>query len=191
MKYVLATLGILAVVGFMIVSTFVGTYNRLIKLQTDVDTQYAQIETQLQRRFDLIPSLVGAVKGTLKQEQKVFGDIAAARTQYAGAPSKSQEKLDAANNFESAIGRLLVIMENYPVLQSNSTVKDLMVQLEGSENRISVARQRYNETARDYNRARRVFPTNFIANLMGLQDAPFFDAVEGAEVAPTVDLTVE
>ncbi|HHH14119.1 MAG TPA: LemA family protein, partial [candidate division WWE3 bacterium] len=119
-------------------------YNSLVRLQEEVNNQWAQVETQYQRRYDLIPNLVETVKGVAGQEQKVFGDIAEARTRYAGAQNP-QERVDAANQLETALGRLLVIVENYPQLKSSESFNTLMAQLEGTENRISVERKRYNE----------------------------------------------
>ena len=182
-------IGGIALVIFLLFSWVTGTYNSLVKEKVAVQTQQAQIETQLQRRFDLVPNLVNSVKGALTQEQKVFGDIAQARTRYAGAPSGSPEKLQAANQFESALGRLLVIMENYPELKSIQAVQDLMVQLEGTENRISVARQRYNEAVQTYNQHIQIFPSNILAGMFGFQPMPLFQGVAGSDQPPKVDLS--
>jgi LemA protein len=114
-----------------------GAYNRLVQLNAGVDTQWAQVETQYQRRFDIIPNLVESTKGVLTQEQEVFGMIAQARQNYAGAQTPD-ERAEAAGALESSLGRLLVIIENYPQLQSNQTVRALMDELAGTENRISV-----------------------------------------------------
>lgn len=187
MKYFLITLGIIVVIGLMIFSWIAGSYNTLVTLRNEGQTQQAQIETQLQRRFDLVPNLVATVKGGMLQEQVVFKAIADARTRYAGAKSGTPDKLEAASEYQSAIARLLVIMENYPQLRSLDTVQDLMVQLEGTENRISVARQRYNESVRDYNHARQTFPTNIIAGMFNFEVLPLFESVGGAEKAPKVD----
>ena len=162
-------------------------YNGLITLSEGVDSQWAQVETQYQRRFDLIPNLVESVKGILKQEQQVFSDIAEARTKYAGAGTVS-EKVAAANQVESAFGRLLAIMENYPQLRSVEAVQALMVQLEGTENRISVERKRYNDAVRDFNVRVRRFPANLFASLFGFSEKVYFEAAEGAETAPGVQL---
>src|SRR5947209_19083576 len=138
MKYFLITLGIIGFIILMFLSWIIGSYNHLVQLHIEAQTLQAQIETQLQRRFDLVPNLVGAVKGAMSQEQAVFKAIANARTQYAGAKPGTPDKIAAASNYESAIGRLLVVMENYPELKSINTVQDLMTELEGTENRISV-----------------------------------------------------
>jgi LemA protein len=182
-------LAIIVFIALSIGGWVVGKYNGLITLRVDTQTQQGQIETQLQRRFDLVPNLVSSVKGAMAQEQAVFKAIADARTKYAGVPAGSSDKLAAGQQYESAIARLLVVMENYPELKSIPVVQDLMTQLEGSENRISVARQRYNESSQTYNRTLQSFPTNIIGGMFGFRDAVFFKGVEGSQVAPTVDFT--
>lgn len=162
-------------------------YNRFVRLGTAVDNQWAQVETQYQRRFDLIPNLVASVQGVLKQEQKVFGDLAQARTQYSGAKSV-QEKVAAVNNVESALSRLLVIMENYPQLRSVEAINNLMTQLEGTENRIGTERKRFNDSVATLNAATKVFPSSIIASLFGFEARAYFESVEGAENAPKVEL---
>lgn len=179
----------LVVVG-LIVLWVIGFYNSTIRLNEEVDNQWAQVETQYQRRFDLIPNLVNAVKGAMGQEQEVFGQIAEARTKYAGAASVD-EKVAATNQVESALSRLLVIMENYPQLKSIDTVTGLMTQLEGTENRISVERKRFNDMVKNYNVKIKTFPANMLAGMMGFDVRAFFEAVEEAATAPTVDLTTE
>lgn len=188
MKVALAVFGVLAFLGLVVGLNILGTYNDLIKRNEVVSTNWAQVETQYQRRFDLIPNLVNATKGFLRQEQKVFGDIAEARTRYAGTAAGSDERVRATNGLESALSRLLVIIENYPVLQSNQTVRELMDELSGTENRISVSRQRYNEVVRDYNVRVKTFPANLIAGLFGFEEKPFFESEEGSEKAPNVNL---
>lgn len=179
------------VVLFIGVSWVIGSYNNLVTLNETVDTKWSDVETNYQRRYDLIPNLVNATKGYLQQEQKVFGDIAEARTRYARAPAGSQEKVEAMSGLEGAIGRLLVIIENYPQLKSNETVRGLMDELAGTENRISVARQRYNETVKQYNITIRRFPSSIIAGIFNFEKKPLYEAEEGADKAPTVDLTTQ
>ncbi|MDO8569721.1 MAG: LemA family protein [bacterium] len=182
-KSVLIIIGVLAVIviwGF-------SSYNSLISLNEAVDAQWAKVETQYQRRFDLIPNLVNSVKGILTQEQKIFGDIAEARTRYSGATSPN-DKAVAASQVESAFARLLVIMENYPQLQSSGNIRDLMTQLEGTENRISVERTRFNDMIRDYNISVKRFPKNILASLLGFGERAYFESVNGAETAPKVEL---
>jgi len=179
----------LVAVIVIIVLWVVGFYNSIINLSESVDNQWAQVETQYQRRFDLIPNLVASVKGVLTQEQTVFGDIADARTRYAGAATVN-EKAEAATQVESALSRLLVIMENYPVLKSNETVQSLMVELEGTENRISVERKRFNDSVKVYNVRIKTFPSNLLAKMFNFDERNFFEAVEGSEQAPAVDLNL-
>jgi LemA protein len=161
-------------------------YNGLVTKRESVDNQWAQVGTQYQRRFDLIPNLVESVKGAMAQEQKVFDDLAQARTRYAGVSSVN-DKAEAATQVESALGRLLVIMENYPQLKSIETVQTLMAQLEGTENRVSVERKRFNDEVRDYNVMTKRFPTSIIAGLFGFDDRKYFEAAAGTENAPQVN----
>lgn len=179
-------LGILLVIGLMIFGWITSTYNSFVTKEQAVDAQWSQVENQFQRRYDLIPNLVESVKGGMKQEQKVFGDIAQARTRYAGATT-TNEKVAAAGELDGALSRLLVIMENYPQLKSIDTVNTLMTQLEGTENRISVERKRYNDMAREYNTTIKSFPGNILAGMFGKVAKPYFEATAGAEVAPKVN----
>ena len=160
-------------------------YNSLVTAKEQVSSQWAQVETQYQRRFDLIPNLVESVKGIMVQEKEVFGLIADARTKYSGAQTLS-DKVAATNQVESALSRLLVVMENYPELKSSENVNNLMVQLEGTENRISVERGRFNEVVKTYNLGVKRFPKNIIAGLFGFKAEPYFEAVENAETPPQV-----
>lgn len=185
-------IGALLLLVVVVFSIVIGLRNKLVVMEEDVNNQWAQVEVQYQRRFDLIPNLVSSVTGYMEQEQKVFGDIAEARTRYAGAASGSSEKVDAANDIESALGRLLVVMENYPELKSDQTVLDLMAQLEGTENRISVERRRYNDNVTDFNKTIRVFPNNLINDLfLHFDEKERFESVEGSEFAPEVDLSTD
>ncbi|KND48756.1 MAG: LemA protein [Parcubacteria bacterium C7867-005] len=163
------------------------SYNSLVSLNEGADAQWAKVETQYQRRVDLIPNLVSSVKGILTQEQTIFSDIAEARTKYGGA-TDTESKVEAANQIESSLSRLLVIMENYPQLQSSTNVRDLMTGLEGTENRISVERTRYNDYIRDYNLATKRFPKSLIAASFGFDERSYFEAERGAETAPVVNL---
>lgn len=161
------------------------TYNSLITLNITADTQWKQVEVDYQRRFDLIPNLVESVKGIMKQENEIFTAIADARTKYAGA-STPDAKAAAAGQVESALGRLLVITENYPQLKSSDTVVTLMSQLEGTENRITVARIRFNDTVKDYNLQVSRFPGSLVASMFGFSSRTYFEATKGSEVAPAV-----
>ena len=175
-------IGVVVVVAlYLLVS-----YNGLISLNERADGQWAQVETQYQRRFDLIPNLVSSVQGIFNQEQEIFTAIADARTRYAGAGTPD-ERAAAATQVESALGRLLVIVENYPLLQSSTNIRDLMSQLEGTENRVSVERGRFNEAVRDYNLSIKRFPRNLVAGMFGFDERAYFESAEGAEEAPTVE----
>lgn len=182
-KGLIILLALVVVLGLWVYSG----YNKLIGLNESADSQWAQVETQYQRRLDLIPNLVNSVKGAMKQEEKIFGAIAAARTAY-GSATTPNEKAAAASQVESSFGRLLAIMENYPQLASIQTVRDLMAQLEGTENRVSVERKRYNDTILAYNTTIKRFPTNILASITGFGSRTYFQAAEGADVAPTVNL---
>lgn len=163
-----------------------GIYNKMVTGSEGVDNMWAQVETQYQRRFDLIPNLVNSVKGAMAQEQKVFGDLAEARTRYSGATTVNA-KAEAATQVESALGRLLVIMENYPQLKSVETVQTLMAQLEGTENRISVERKRFNDAARDFNVMVKRVPAKWFASIYGFSEKAYFESAAGAENAPAVN----
>jgi len=187
-KGILGVIIALVVIAGLLVMPLIGSYNNLVTLSENADQQWANVETVLQRRYDLIPNLVESVKGAMAQEQEVFGQIADARAAMAGA-STVDEQVEASNQLEGALGRLLVVMENYPELRSNENVTRLMDELAGTENRISVERGRYNEIVADYNRKIKRFPTVIIAGMMGFDERAYFEAADGAETAPKVDLT--
>src|SRR3989338_1907127 len=175
------------IIGVIVVVLFYGwtTYNGLVTASVGIDGQWAQVETQYQRRFDLIPNLVESVKGIMIQEQTVFTAIAEARTKYSGAMTVD-EKARAAGQVESALGRLLVITENYPQLKSSETVQTIMSQLEGTENRVSVERKRFNDAVASYNLKTKRFPSNILASLFGFSERAYLEAADGAENAPQV-----
>lgn len=183
----LIPVAIVVAVILVIVLPLIGTYNSLVGQEAKVDQSFADLDAQLQRRNDLIPNLVNAVRGVLRQEQAVFGEIARARTQYAGARTVT-EKAEASGQVESALARLLAIFENYPQLRSNENVRDLQVQLEGTENRINQARRDYNGTVTTYNVQIRRFPRSIIAGMFGFDRKPLFEAGPGARENPRVDL---
>lgn len=162
------------------------TYNSLVAERESVSGHWAQVESQYQRRFDLIPNLVEAVKGSMKQETAVFTAIADARTHYAGAQNIG-DKAAAASELDSAFSRLLVVMEQYPQLKSIDTVTTLMSQLEGTENRIAVERQRFNNEAQIYNVQIKTFPTSVVASFGGFTPVDYTKAQAGAEAAPKVN----
>jgi len=166
---------------------FWGSYNKLVTKSEQVDNAWAQVETQYQRRYDLIPNLVSSVKGVLTQEQTVFGELARARENYSGAKTVG-EKVAATSEVEGALSRLLVIVEAYPDLKSNETVQTLMAQLEGTENRVSVERARFNEVIKDYNLSIKRFPTNILARMYGFFEKSYFESALEAVNAPQVNL---
>ena len=176
-------LGIVIVLGGW-VATF---YNSAIRLDQEVSNQWAKVETQYQRRFDLVPNLEAATKGALKQEKEVFGAIADARTRYGSAKSV-EERVTAANQLEGALSRLLVVVENYPQLNSTGVVRDLMAQLEGTENRISVERSRYNDAVTTYDKHILVFPGSALNAFFKFAPRSRFEAQAGAATAPKINL---
>jgi LemA protein len=168
------------------------SYNRFVGQEEAIKTQWAQVENQLQRRNDLIPNLVETVKGYAQQERDVFGQIADARAKMSGAQSAApgvptEQKIQAANEQSAALGRLLVVVENYPQLRSNESFNRLMDELSGTENRITVERMRYNERVQEYNVSRRSFPSNVTASIFGFKEYPLFNAPPEAERVPKVD----
>ncbi len=175
------------VVGVAIVILLWGVskYNTFVRQGEQITAQWAQVENQYQRRFDLIPNIVETVKGVAKQEQTVFSAIAEARTRYSGAGTPDQ-KAQAATQVESALGRLLVIAENYPVLQSSQAYRDLIISLEGTENRISVERMKYNDLVRVFDTNVKTFPTSVVAKIFGVTEHAYFDVPTSAQTAPKV-----
>jgi len=163
------------------------SYNTFVTQEEAIKQQFAEIQNQLQRRNDLIPNLVATVQGTAKQERDVFGQIAESRAKLAGATTP-QQTIEAANQQSVALGRLIAIAENYPELKSNESFNRLMDDLSSTENRIAVARMRYNEKVQAYNVQRRKFPSNITAGIFGFKDTyPLFDAPPAAEKVPTVN----
>lgn len=182
---------VLIVIGtvlLLVVFWFFGTRNNLVTLKENVEMQQAQVETTLQRRSDLIPNLVETVKGYVNHEEDVFTEIAEARSKLAGSiQSGDIESISEANNaLDSALSRLLVISENYPKLQASEQFIALQDELAGTENRIAVARQYYNEEVRTYNTTIQKFPTSLIAGMNGYYPMPYFEADESAHEAPVV-----
>ncbi|MEG2354034.1 MAG: LemA family protein [Clostridium sp.] len=166
----------------------ISSYNSLVSLQQKSNTAASNIDTQLQRRSDLIPNLVNTVKGYATQEKDIFTDIANARSKLAGSKNVS-EQANADTALSSAISRLLVVVENYPDLKSSENFKDLSIQLEGTENRIAIARQDYNSSVTNYNTKRKRFPTNIIASLFRFEEKTLYKASEGAKEVPSVDFS--
>lgn len=172
---------------FFVGSAFVSRRNEMVVKREAVNSAWSQVDVVLQRRNDLIPNLVETVKGIAGQEQKVFGDIAAARAAMMGAKTPA-EKIAANGQVESALGRLFVIVENYPQLRSNENFLRLQDELAGTENRIAVERKRYNDTLQDYNTYIGLFPNNIVASFSGFaRNDAYFKADEGARQAPRVN----
>ena len=174
-------------VVLLLILPLVSTYNGLVNSRADVEQSFADVDTQLQRRNDLIPNLVAAVRGILNQEQAVFGELARARQAYAGART-DEDKIAAAGQVDAGIGRLLAIVENFPQLRSSENIRDLQTQLEGTENRIAQARRDYNGVVTSYNKRVRTFPRNLVAGLFGFDERPLFTATPESRTVPTVDL---
>ena len=160
--------------------------NNLVALQEQMKSSWAQVETVLQRRYDLIPNLVATVKGYAEHEKEIFENVARLRSQWSAAQTLP-EKTKAAGEMEGALARLLVVAENYPELKASQNFRDLQFELSGTENRISVERQRYNETVRAYNTRVRQLPTSLVASFFGFQPSDaYFNAAPTAKDAPKV-----
>jgi LemA protein len=190
---------IAAVVVIVLVGLFaMSTYNGLVTSQQAVEAQWGQVQNAYQRRADLIPNLVATVKGAANFEQSTLTQVVEARSragqvsaqaaqQILNDPQKFQQAQQAQDALSSALSRLMVVVERYPELKSVSAFRDLMTQLEGSENRINVERHKFNEAAQDYNTRIRRFPAALFAGLFGFQPKPYFQSQPGAETAPKVD----
>jgi LemA protein len=164
------------------------SYNKFVSQEEGVKTQWAQVESQLQRRNDLIPNLVETVKGYAQHEESVYKDIADARSRLLAAKSPD-DAISAANQQTSALGRLLAVVENYPQLKANEQFNRLMDELAGTENRLAVERMRYNEKVQEYNTSRRQFPGNLTAKMFGFKEYPFFQVPAEAKQVPKVNFT--
>lgn len=164
---------------------YVSTRNRLVMSQQEIEASWAEIDNQLQRRFDLIPNLVETVKGYAKQEEDIFVQIAEARSKLAGAQTVP-ETAEAYQGMESALSRLLVVVEQYPELKSNTNFIRLQDELAGTENRLAVARMRYNDTVKSFNQAILMFPANLVASGLGLSKQEYFEIDDTARTAPKV-----
>lgn len=166
-------------------SFFKGNYNKFVSLDEGVKSSWAQVENQLQRRYDLIPNLVETVKGYAKQEKDVLVEVTNARARVGGA-GNVPDKIKANNELSGALSRLLVVVEKYPDLKSNQNFIRLQDELAGTENRIAVERKRYNDAVKTYNVAIRSFPANMLAGMFGFKGATFFEAPAAAKAAPQV-----
>lgn len=186
--------GVLVAIALALVATGVGSYNRLVELEEGVDSAWSQVENVYQRRADLIPNLVATVKGAKDFEQETLTQVVEARAKvgqvnFEQAPDAAglAEFEAAQSQLSSALSRLLVVVERYPELGATDAFRDLQVQLEGTENRITVERKRFNDATLAYNKTRRRFPTILMANILGFSDKPYFEATEGAETPPQVE----
>src|ERR1700704_6585665 len=182
----IGVIALLLVVGF---SSYVGAKNQMVTKNETVKAAWSQVDIVLQRRADLIPNLVETVKGFATQEQTVFGDIAKARSQLLGA-STPADKIAANRQLDGALGRLLVVVENYPQLKSNENFLRLQDELAGTENRIAVERKRYNDALQDYNTYVLQFPNSLYAGFAGFKQNPaYFQASEASRATPKVDFS--
>jgi LemA protein len=184
----LKTILIAAVVAVLIFIPVIGSYNRMVALEQAVNQSQSDIDTQLQRRLDLVPNLVETVKGYAAQEKEILTAVAEARSKLAGSTTIT-ERAEADNELSGALSRLLVVVENYPNLKSDQNFRDLSVALEGTENRISIARKDYNNIVGQYNTTVRRFPGSIVAGLFGFEQKPYYKAAQGAQEVPKVDFS--
>ena len=190
---VIAVIPVIAIIA-VIAIYFTSTYNSMVAQEEAVSTAWSNVENQYQRRSDLIPNLVNTVKGYATHEKETFDAVVSARAKATQTtvsiddltPEKMQAYQRAQGEVGSALSRLLAVTENYPELKANENFKELQVQLEGTENRISVERRNFNKTTREYNTAIRKFPRNIVAGMFGFEKHPYFEAEEGSEKAPEV-----
>ena len=190
-------LGWIIPVGIIVILVIwaIGGYNGMVKMDEQVQNKWANVETQYQRRADLIPNLVSTVKGYAKHEQQTLEDVVKARSEATqvkvDAENLTPEKLaafqKAQSGVSSALGRLLAVAENYPDLKANQNFLELQSQLEGTENRITVARKDFNDAAKSYNQLIRQFPKNILAGMFGFEKKSYFEAEAGSEKAPKVE----
>lgn len=195
-RTLLIVLAVVAVIGFSLYSFFGGNYNKMVILDESVKSQWAQVENVYQRRLDLIPNLVATVKGYASHESELFTQLAEARSKAGGVMNISDEVLqdpEAFSRFQKAqselggaLQRLLMVTENYPDLKANTNFLALQDQLEGTENRITVERGRFNEVVKAFNVFIKQFPRSIVANMSGFRSKAYFTASEGADTAPTV-----
>jgi len=199
MKITLMVVGVLLLIGFMLYSFVTGNYNKLVGLDEGVKSAWAQVQNQYQRRADLVPNLVATVQGAANFERETLTAVIEARAKATqpqinaesvlNNPQAFQQFQQAQDNLGAALGRLLVVVEKYPELKANQNFIALQTQLEGTENRISVERRRFNEVVQSYNSTLRTFPTVMIAGFFGFQQRPYFEASAAAQATPKVDFT--
>lgn len=197
-KGLLGCLGVIVIAALILGFIAYGTYNDLVKQQQAVDSQWAQVENVYQRRTDLIPNLVATVKGYAAHESQVFEAVTASRAQVGSIklspemlnnPAELQKFQQAQSGLASALSRLIAVAENYPELKANQNFLELQSQLEGTENRITIERKRFNEVAQSYNTRVMQFPANIFARIFNFQKKAYFQAAPGSEKPPVVDFT--
>lgn len=186
MHKTMTSLAVVLMLGLAAGSLSGCSYNQFVTQEEAIKGQWAQVENQLQRRNDLIPNLVETVKGYAQHEEGVYKGIADARARLLAATTPD-EKIQAANQQSSALGRLLAVVENYPQLKANEQFNRMMDELSGTENRIAVERMRYNDKIQEYNTARRQFPANLTAKVFGFKEHPLFEAPAEAKQVPKVN----
>ncbi len=196
MRAVLVVLAVVAVLVIALVAWYVSVANDLVRLDQDVNASWAQVQTQYQRRLDLIPNVEETVRGFAKQERTVLTEVTQARANAAGSlkltpealndPQAMQKFAAAQGQLSGALSRLLVTVERYPELKSDRVFQGLMTELEGTENRIAVARRNFNEAVKQYNGRVQFIPGSLVASMRGYRPKPFFEAAPGAETAPKV-----
>ncbi len=198
-KKFLIGLGVVVLLAIFAYSFFSGNYNKLVGLDEGVKQAWAEVQNNYQRRADLIPNLVETVKGAAKFEQETLQKVIEARANATrpeinaenvlNDPQAFQRFQQAQDNLGAALSRLLVVIERYPELKANQNYLDLQTQLEGTENRITIARRRFNEAVQGYNSTARTFPVNIIAGMFGFQQRPYFEATAEAQQAPRIDFS--
>lgn len=190
----LIILGAIVLIVLGSASWVIGKYNTLVQIDGEVQNEWAQVETQYQRRADLIPNIVATVEGAADFEKSTLTEVTEARTNWLNSSSSGasiEDEMASMNSFDSALSRLLVTVESYPTLTATESYNTLIVELEGTENRISVARQDYNDMATSYNISVKQFPMMFFASMFGFDEYPLFESDEGTEDAPVIDFTTE
>ncbi len=186
LKKILGPIGVVVGIVVLLALILVPSYNKFVTLEENVTQAYSQIDTQLQRRLDLIPNLVESVKGYASHEKEVIGEISDARAKLSGAASP-EEQAEANDELSGALSRLLVVVENYPDLKANENFQQLMDELSGTENRIGFARKDYNDAVSDYNRQVKRFPGKLVATMFGFDEKEYFKADEAANEPPKVN----
>ncbi len=187
MKGVYIGLIIAGIIALIIVGVFVGAYNNLVNVDNNVNTAWSEVENQYQRQYDLIPNLIDVTKQYMAYESDLLTNLTQARTQWSNAATM-EDRVQAGTQVNAVAGQFMAVVENYPNLKSVDVVYDLMTQLEGTQNRITVARGRFIETTRDYNLAVRTFPGNIFASMFGFREKAFYQAQNEAISNPNVNI---